>query len=135
MQLIVLCYVLLTINIVSLPKMPDVILVTCKGNNFRFTLHIQRFKIDMHNRDGIEIEQIKAKHCREGRASSELRVFSISRHRLNDSIDFMFTGRRLDCGNEPERLNMAISRKGRKIQLKLLPAEGGTLALHSGLSR
>ena len=84
----------------------------------------------MHNRDGIEIEQIKAKSIaeREGLLPGDS-VFSINGHRLNDSIDFMFyrPETRL-CGNEPE-LNMAISRKGKKIQVKLLPAEGEDIGI------
>lgn len=84
----------------------------------------------MHNRDGIEIEQIKAKSIaeREGLLPGDS-VFSINGHRLNDSIDFMFyrSETRL-CENEPG-LNMAISRKGKKLQVKLLPAEGEDLGI------
>ncbi|TAL26486.1 MAG: DUF512 domain-containing protein [Nitrospirae bacterium] len=77
----------------------------------------------MHNRDGVGIEQIRAKSIaeREGLLPGDS-VFSVNGHRLNDSIDFMF------YRNEPE-LNMVLFRKGKKMQVKLLPAEGEDLGI------
>lgn len=79
----------------------------------------------MHNRDGVGIEQIRAKSLaeREGLLPGDS-VFSINGHRLNDSIDFMFyRPETRPCENGPE-LNMVLFRKGKKMQVKLLPAEG-----------
>lgn len=77
----------------------------------------------MQNRCGVEIENIRPGSIAEmaGLLHGDMLV-SINRHRLNDTIDFMF------YKNEPE-LNIDLKRKGKKLSLKLSPEEGEDLGI------
>ncbi len=77
----------------------------------------------MQNRCGVEIENIRPGSIAEmaGLLHGDVLV-SINRHRLNDTIDFMF------YKNEPE-LNIDLKRKGKKLSLKLSPKEGEDLGI------